>query len=105
MHSQASPTVVHVRYRGARHDRFDRHYYVDVHLPLVMAAWGRYGLLGLEAFFPASGSEGTVALCECIFRDDAALDAAFASPEAARVMADVPRFTAIAPTRFRLLPL
>lgn len=94
-------TVVYVTYQGTPQDFFDRDYYVQVHLPLVMKAWGRYGLLSVHAFYPAGEREGTVALCECVFRDEAALEAAFGSPEAVEVMADVPRFTQLAPARLR----
>jgi hypothetical protein len=48
---------------------------------------------------------GTLAICECQFRDEASVDAAFASPEVSEVMADLPCFTEIAPRRVRVLPL
>ncbi|OZI63432.1 EthD family reductase [Bordetella genomosp. 11] len=105
MNTEASPVVVYVTYRGLPQDRFDRDYYVEVHLPLVMKAWSQYGLLSLNAFFPATAQEGTQAICECLFRDEGALEAAFASPEVSAVMADVPRFTAIAPQRVRVAAL
>ena len=105
MNTQTAPVVVYVTYQGTPRDMFNRSYYVDVHLPLVMKAWAQYGLLSVEAFFPATEREGTIAICECIFRDETALAAAFASPEASDVMADVPRFTAIAPQRVRAVAL
>ncbi|NKF24252.1 EthD family reductase [Solimonas marina] len=105
MNTEAQPVVVYVTYQGAPQDRFDRDYYVGVHLPLTMKAWGQYGLLSLKAFFPATEQEGTLALCECVFRDEGAFEAAFASPERSAVMADVPRFTAIAPLRARVTAL
>jgi uncharacterized protein (TIGR02118 family) len=104
----ASPTV-YVTYEGTSIDRFDRSYYVERHLPLVMQAWRRYGLQRVAAFFPALPHDGarviTLAICECSFRDEAAIKAAFESPEAAAVMADVPAFTGIAPTRLRVARL
>jgi uncharacterized protein (TIGR02118 family) len=105
MNTKSTPVVVYVTYQGTQQDRFDRDYYDNVHLPLVMEAWGPYGLLVTDAFYPASVHAGTVAICECIFRDEAALHAAFASPEAVEVMADVPRFTSIAPGRVRAVAL
>jgi uncharacterized protein (TIGR02118 family) len=105
MNTEASPIVVYVTYQGAPQDRFDRDYYVEVHLPLVMKAWNQYGLLSVKAFFPATLREGTLAICECVFRDEGALEAAFASPEVSAVMADVPRFTDIAPLRVRVAAL
>lgn len=38
MSQPASPTV-YVTYEGTPGDRFDRRYYVERHLPLVMGAW------------------------------------------------------------------
>lgn len=46
----ASPTV-YVTYNGAPGERFDRSYYLEHHLPLVMQAWRRYGLEHVAAFF------------------------------------------------------
>lgn len=105
MHTESPRVVIHVIYQGEPHDHFDRDYYVRVHLPLVMKAWSQYGLLSVNAFFPATAQRGTLVICECVFRDDDALDAAFASPEVSSVMADVPRFTALAPRRVRVVPL
>lgn len=104
MNTSAS-SVVYVTYPGTPQDRFDRDHYIAVHLPLVMRAWSQYGLLGVTAFFPAPAQEGTVAICECVFRDEGAVEAAFASPEASAVMDDVSRYTALSPRRFRAIPL
>ncbi|AXF12718.1 EthD family reductase (plasmid) [Paraburkholderia graminis] len=103
--SNDSTVTLYVTYAGAHGARFDRTYYVDRHLPLVMHHWAQYGLTSVAAFFPATEQPGTLAICECRFRDDAAVDTAFASPEAAEVMADVPRFTDIAPRRLCAMPL
>ncbi len=100
-----TPIVVYVTYQGTRQTRFERDYYVTGHLPLVMKAWQQYGLLSVAAFFPAVNQAGTIAICECVFRDEAALEAAFASAEVSDVMADVPRFTDVAPTRVRAVSL
>jgi uncharacterized protein (TIGR02118 family) len=104
-HGNASPVTVYVTYSGSADDRFDRTWYVERHLPLVLTSWCRYGLEAVTAFFPAGQQTGTLALCECRFRDQAAVDAAFASPEALAVMADVRRFTDIAPQRVRAVSL
>ena len=101
MNTKTTPVVIYVTYQGKANDHFDRHYYVEAHLPLVMKAWGQYGLLSAEAFYPAVEPRNTIAICECVFRNEAAMNAAFASPEAAEVMADVPCFTAITPSRLR----
>ncbi|WP_250519118.1 EthD family reductase [Caballeronia sp. ATUFL_M1_KS5A] len=101
----ATPTV-YVTYEGTQYDRFDRSYYVERHLPLVMQAWRRYGLERIAAFFPALSDVdtrvGTLVICECRFCDEAAIEAAFGSPEAAEVMADVTAVTDIFPTRLRV---
>ena len=101
----ASPVVVYVTYAGTPETRFDRAYYVQRHLPLVLEAWRPHGLEGVAAFFPAVPAAGTIAVCECRFREDAAVEASFASPETPRVMADVAHFTDAAPARTRAAPL
>lgn len=105
MNTEPTPVTVYVTYEGPAHARFDRAWYVDRHLPLVMASWSRYGLESVTAFFPASAQSETLAICECKFRDRAALDAAFNSPEAPAVMADVRHFTDLAPQRVQTVSL
>lgn len=97
--------IVYVTYEGTPETRFDRAYYVEHHLPLVLRAWRPHGLEAVAAFFPAVAQSGTIALCACRFRDQAAFDAAFASPETEEVMADLPRFTDAAPSRARAVAL
>lgn len=97
--------TIHVTYHGDAGARFDRAYYVDHHLPLVMRHWQPHGLLGIAAFFPAQARDGTLAICECRFRDEAALRVALASPGTPAVMADLPNFTDLAPRRSRAMPL
>ena len=92
-------TTMYVTYPGDTATWFDRDYYVRHHLPLVMACWGPLGLESCDAFWPAEVGGGTIALAECRFRDEAAMRAALASPEASRVMADVPRFTEARPVQ------
>lgn len=100
-----TPIDIYVSYEGSAADRFDRDHYVNHHLPLVMTSWAKYGLQSVRAFFPSDSADGTVAVCECRFRDLAAVEAAFSSPETEAVMADVPLYTDLAPKRMRTLPL
>ncbi|WP_338805525.1 EthD family reductase [Pseudomonas chlororaphis] len=93
--------TVYVTYEGTPDSRFDRSYYVEHHLPLVMQAWRRYGLESVAAFFPLQMQVGTIAICECRFRNETAIEAAFGSPETPEVMADLSKFTDLAPTRWR----
>ncbi len=102
--ARARAVSLFVAYEGCASSRFDRDYYVQQHLPIVMAAFGRHGLLELCALFPTIAKPGTIALCECRFRDEAAIAAAFGSDEAAAVMADVPNFTDLPPRRLRAVP-
>ncbi|BFG81615.1 EthD family reductase [Paraburkholderia terrae] len=103
--TQDVPVTIYVIYEGAAGAPFDRAYYVEHHLQLVMHHWAQYGLVSVAAFFPAVEQAGTLAICECRFRNAASVDAAFGSPEAPTVMADVPHFTDIAPIRVRAMPL
>jgi uncharacterized protein (TIGR02118 family) len=94
-------TILYVAYRGDAETRFDRDYYVGIHIPLVMEAWEPHGLESCAAFFPAGHGAGTIAIAECRFRDKASLQAAFDCSETARVMADVSNFTDVEPSRLR----
>lgn len=105
MTTQSHDVVVYVSYPGTAQTRFDQAYYVECHLPLVMRSWAAYGLESVAAFFPAVAQGGTIAICECRFRDEAAVAAAFASAECDPVMADVERFTDAAPLRARGIAL
>ena len=98
-------TRIYVTYPGDAGTRFDRDYYVGKHLPLVLEAWRPYGLETVAAFFPAGDGAGTICICECVFRDDAAVRAAFASPQTGPVMADVKHFTDATPAQLRAAPL
>ncbi|WGF90402.1 EthD family reductase [Marinivivus vitaminiproducens] len=105
MTTASVPVQIYVTYQGAASDRFDRDLYVNRHLPLVMSLWGKYGLQSVRALFPAGDADGTVAVCECLFRDEVAMEAAFSSAETPEVMADVALFTDLTPNRFRAVPL
>jgi uncharacterized protein (TIGR02118 family) len=102
---QTEPVIVYVTYQGTPETRFDRAYYVAEHLPLVLRSWQSYGLESVTAFFPAVAQSGTIAICECRFRDEAAVTAAFASPESPTVMTDVACFTDVEPVRARTMTL
>lgn len=99
------PVRIFVFYTSQPGATFDRNYYVDRHLPIVMKAWKQYGLISAQAFFPSENASGTLAMCECLFRDEAAVEAAFSSKETPDVMADVARFTNLTPGRLRAFPL
>lgn len=86
-------------YPGDADTRFDREYYIRNHLPLVMKAWGPYGLETTAAFFPTGDGAGTIAIAVCVFRDDAAMKAGLGSPQTAGVMADVKKFTNAQPAQ------
>ncbi len=94
-------TTIFVTYPGDRTTRFDREYYVEKHLPLVTAAWGPLGMQSIAAFFPSGAGEGTIAVCVCQFRDDAAVRACLKAPETKSVMDDVPHFTDATPRQLR----
>lgn len=96
--------LLSVRYAGEPGSRFDRDFYVQHHVPMVLDAWAKYGLLSATTLFPADPKCELLAICECRFRDAAGLEAAFASPEAATIMAHIPLFSDVAPTRLRLVP-
>lgn len=97
--------IIYVTYEGTSETRFDRDYYVSKHLPLVTEAWAQHGLVSVSALFPAMGTRGTIAMCECRFSDEAAISRCFAAPETEAVMADITRFTDVAPTRLHGRPI
>ena len=98
-------TTMYVTYSGDAATRFDRDYYVRHHLPLVMECWGPFGLEGCAAFWPAVIGPGTICICECKFRDKAALREALDSTATPRVMADVARFTDATPAQGLVGPI
>ena len=98
-------TTVFVTYPGDGSTPFDRDYYVRVHVPLVMQAWRPHGLQSCAAFFPAAEGGGVIAFAVCEFRDEAALQAALASPQTTQVMADVANFTTAQPSQSRAAPI
>lgn len=97
-------TTLFVTYTGDVGTRFDRDYYVGTHLPLVLEAWGPHGLETVAAFFPAGDGAGTIAVCVCGFRDEAAIGASLGSPQTECVMTDIKNFTDAAVSRCRSEP-
>lgn len=97
--------TMYVTYAGDADTVFDRAHWIDVHLPLVLECWGPYGLERIGGFFPQGDGGGLIAIAPCVFRDQAAMEAALASPETARVMADVDLVTAVKPQRGLAQPL
>ena len=97
--------TMYVTYAGHAGTKFDRDHWINVHLPLVREAWGPHGLVSAAGFFPSGDGGGLIAICPCLFRDEAAMEAALASPDTARVMADVKEVTDVEPGRSRAMPL
>lgn len=66
--------------------------------------WEPFGLLHIRPFFPAreNTARGTVCISQCVFRDKAAMDAAFAAPVTQELMDDSPNFTDL-PTQAGIL--
>ena len=93
--------ILFVTYQGRRGSRFDRGYYLEKHLPLLREIWTPLGLTSVEALFPATEETGTIALCECRFRDEAAIAACYASPDMPSLAADIGVFTDIMPLQLR----
>lgn len=104
MSANNKQVTFYVYYHGTPETRFDRDYYTNYHLPLCMEAWQQYGLLSCRAFYPSIDEEGTIAICESVYRDEAAAEAALNSPELAKVMADVACYTDATPMRVRGMP-
>ena len=98
-------TTFIVTYRGGSDDRFDREYYVNQHLPLVLKVWAAHGIQSAEAYFPATPTGSFAAIALCVFRNDEGLRSALEDPGSAAVMDDVARFTDIVPVQSRLEPI
>lgn len=94
-----------VTYTGDENTPFDREHWINVHLPLVRECWGPYGLIGAAGFFPPADGAGLIAIATVNFRDEEAMHAALASPETARVMADVDFVTSVQPERAIARPI
>ncbi len=97
--------TMYVTYAGDAGTRFDRGHWIGVHLPLVLECWGPYGLISAAGFFPAGDGAGLIAICPCLFRDEAAVAAALAAPESKMIMDDVGKFTDVIPQRWLARPI
>ena len=87
----------YVTYAGDESVLFDRDYWINQHMPLVRKIWEPYGLVSTGGFFPCGDGGGILAICPCVFTDEAAIHAALAAPETKRVMDDIKNFTSIEP--------
>jgi uncharacterized protein (TIGR02118 family) len=87
----------YVTYSGDEKSWFDRDYWLHRHLPMVRQAWKDYGLIGTDGFFPSGDGCGFIAICPCLFQDEADIHAALAAPETKPVMDDVANFTSVQP--------
>ncbi|MGF7156420.1 EthD family reductase [Novosphingobium gossypii] len=92
-------------YAGDETTPFDRDHWINIHFPLVRECWGPCGLVSAAGFFPQGEGAGLIALGVVNFRDEAAMNAALASPQTARVMADVDLVTDVTPQRSVVKPL
>ena len=97
--------TMYVTYAGNAQTPFNRDHWINVHMPLVREAWGPHGLVSAAGFFPSGDGGGLIAICPCVFRDEAAMRAALACPETGRVMADVKNVTDVTPSRSLAAPL
>ena len=91
--------TMYVTYSGNADTPFDRDHWINVHLPLVRECWGPHGLISVSGFFPEGDGGGLIAIAPTMFRDEAAMNAALASRDTARVMMDVKKVTAVEPQR------
>jgi uncharacterized protein (TIGR02118 family) len=93
--------IVFVTYQGSAESRFDRVYYVERHLPMLRRLFAPLGLTGAQVFFPPSQETGTIAICECRYRDEAAFAACYGSADMPGLAADIGNFTDIMPVQLR----
>ena len=96
--------TMYVTYAGDADTRFDREHWINVHLPLVREAWEPHGLISAAGFFPSGDGGSLIAICPCVFQDEAAMEAALASAATGAVMADVEKVTDVQPMRSRATP-
>ena len=88
-------TTVILRYTGTKNDKFDRYYYCSVHMPAVFQKWNEYGLVSARVFFPEEINDkpGTICICECVFKDDNSMKAAFSAECTKELICDINNFT------------
>ena len=98
-------TTVYIAYSGNKDTFFDRVYYAEKHLPLVVECWAEHGLEDVAAFYPELDGKGLVAICVCTFTDEVSVSKSLQSERTAEVMADIPRFTDSKPLQQLATPL
>lgn len=93
--------ILSVLYPASRTKTFDHAYYDETHIPLVKEAFAATGLLGVLVLKGVSSADGGpapfVAMAHLSFESPEAMQASFAGPRSAEVMADIARFTKIKP--------
>jgi uncharacterized protein (TIGR02118 family) len=93
--------IIFVTYQGTAESRFDRVYYGERHVPMLRRLFGPLGLTSAQAFFPVGQESGTIAICECRYRDEAAFADCYASSDMPGLAADIGNFTDIMPVQLR----
>ncbi|KAL2693482.1 hypothetical protein Neosp_000042 [[Neocosmospora] mangrovei] len=77
--------------------KYDFDYYVSKHMPLIQERWGKYGVKSWSATQFTDGLDGSpspYAFGSVVEWGDAdQVKTAFAGPEAAEIMGDVPNFS------------
>ena len=88
--------TMYVTYAGDADTPFDRDHWINVHLPLVRECWGPHGLVSASGFFPEGEGDGgrLIAIAPTVFRDEAAMTAALASPTPGRAAYECSRLGA-----------
>ena len=97
--------TVFVTYRGTASQRFDRAYYVNKHLPLAREIGMPYGLISIEAFFPAGKDSDIVAAGLIVYRDEQAEKEFFSSPRIGELVNDLANYTDLTPSQSLLTDL
>ncbi|KAF4246930.1 hypothetical protein CNMCM8980_007966 [Aspergillus fumigatiaffinis] len=76
---------------------YDIDYYTKNHLPLIEKHWSKFGLKGWSVTRFVPGLDGSKPLyafgSEVFWESEEGIKNAFASPETAEIMGDIPRFS------------
>ncbi len=93
--------ILSVVYPASKTKTFDHAYFNETHIPLVKDAFKETGLLGALVLKGESAPDGGpapfVAMAHFSFASAEDLQASFASPRLAEVMADIAKYTKIKP--------
>lgn len=91
-------------YPKSENSTFDRKYYVENHLPLILEAWKPYGLLDVKLVGVSGNIDGTAAPfavhATMTWKSLEGFQNAFGDPKTADILADVPHYTNTTPTIF-----